>query len=144
VELKANRRITAGLLCAGALLAAATPAFLVARDGALRVYLIHPALFVMQVAPYLLAALLWLPCRSLPELAFGRVLAWMLLSVACVIYGSMLTGVVHPGGDMVAVLFGGIDAVTGLAVLVFSAIAHGVLYWHRRRHRERTRTIADR
>jgi hypothetical protein len=37
---------------------------------------------------------------------------------------------------MVAVLFGGIDAVTGLAVLVLSAIAHGVLYCRQRRHRD--------
>jgi hypothetical protein len=76
VELKANRRITAGLLCVGALLAAANASVPVARDGALRV------------------------------------------------------------GDMVAVLFGGIDAVTGLAVLVLSAIAHGVLYCRQRRHRD--------
>ncbi|MEW5977584.1 MAG: hypothetical protein AB1898_17460 [Acidobacteriota bacterium] len=124
------RRRTAGLLLAGFLLAVGTPVYLASARG-LGVYLLHPAIFVAQAAPYLIAAGLWLPCRSAPRALVGQGLAALLLLAAGVLYIPMLTGLVPVGGDMVALGFMVIDAITVLVLLVVTVVAHGLLYLRR-------------
>jgi hypothetical protein len=123
----AVRRRTLGLLLAGLLLATGTPGFLALARPGLKLYLLHPVIFLGQAVPYLLAGALWLPCRSQPRTTIGRWLAGLLLLTAGVLYLPMLTGLLPMGGDMVGLLFITISAVTALAVLLVSGIAHGLI-----------------
>lgn len=129
-----TRRRTLGLLLAGLLLAVGTPVYLAITRG-LEVYLLHPVILVGQAVPYLLAAALWLPWRSRPATSIGQGLAGVLFVTAGLIYVPMLTGYLSTGGDMVGLAFIAIEAVTTLTLLLATAIAYGLLYWHRHHSR---------
>ena len=130
------------LLLAGLLLAVGTPVWLAYALG-LEVYLLHPVILVLQAAPYLLAGALWLPRRTQPASSIGQWVAGALLAAALLLYVPMLTGLgPRLGGDMVALLFAGIDAVTALAVLLAAAIAHAALYVRRRRRQDPSQPAA--
>jgi hypothetical protein len=117
---------TAALLGAGLVLAVATPWYVGVSNG-LETYLHHPTLFAMQAAPYLLAAALWLPCRTPRLQTIGLVVAWVMLVAATLIYVPMVTGWFPMGGDMVALTFAVIDVVTVFPVLLVALVAHVVV-----------------
>lgn len=127
-----TRRRTLGFLLTGLVLAVGTPVYLAFTRG-LEVYLIDPTLLLAQAFPYLLACAFWAPYRTPPATSIGLGLAIVLLVTAGLIYIPMLTGLFPMGGDMVALTFIGVDAVTTLAVLVVTAIAYALLYFHRQR-----------
>jgi hypothetical protein len=68
--MKYPRRLAAALLLAGAVLAVGTPGYVARASPNLAAYLLHPALFLGQLVPFLLCAALWLPWRA-PAAAAG-------------------------------------------------------------------------
>jgi hypothetical protein len=127
----AAARRTLAWLAAGAAMSVGTPVYLAFAHG-LEGYLLHPTLILAQAAPYLVAGAFWLPCRTPPLPRAGTWTAIVMFAAALVIYVPMLTGIVSTGGDMVALAFMAIDAVT-LAVLVLSIVlVHAVVFVRRR------------
>ena len=120
-----------GLIVAGLLLAVGTPWYLAFADPAIRGYLFHPVLFAIQAAPYLLAALLWLPKRFRLSAASAQVLAALLFLSSVLFYIPMLVGLVPTGGDMIGLAFVAIAIGTGVGIVVITLVAYGV-QWMRR------------
>lgn len=128
-----TRRRTLALLLAALVLAVGTPGFLALARDDLRGYLLHPAIFVMQATPYLLAGAFWLPFRTKPATTVAQWIAGALLLAALLLYLPMVTGLLPTGGDMVGLTFVAITVVTISAIAVVTVVAWGLLYVRRRR-----------
>lgn len=127
-----SRRRTLGLLLGALTLAVGTPGYLAVADPELRGYLLHPAIFIVQAAPYLVAGMFWLPFRTKPATTVAQWVAGALLLAACLLYVPMLTGFVPMGGDMVGLAFVAITVATISAITVVTVVAWGLLYVRRR------------
>lgn len=125
-----SRRLTLGFLLSGLLIAVGAPVHVAFARG-LEVYLLHPAVLVLQAAPYLLAGALWLPFRAPDAVSIGRWTAGALSAATAALYVPMLVDSASIGGDMVALLFAGISAATTLAVFLAALVGYGVLYIRR-------------
>jgi len=121
-------------LLVGLVMAVGTVVWL-AFVNSLETYLLHPALFAMQAAPYGVAATLWLPRKVGLEAGVAMRLAIGLGLASVVVYAGVVLGRGSMGGDMVALTFAGIDIVAMVAVLVATAGAHAFQIRHRRRAR---------
>jgi len=129
-----TRPISLALLAAGFSLALGTPGYLAYTDPGIRNYLLHPILFVVQAAPFALAAVLWYSrWLNLPP-AGTVLLAALLFFSAALLYVPILAGLVPMGGDMVAVAFmaTGLGTAIGVLTVTFS-VAGAVSLWRRRR-----------
>jgi len=110
------------LLC-GLTLAVGTPAYIVHAAPHLGAYLRHPIIYACQAVPYALCAALWLPWRAPVAAKIAVGLSLVMLAAACVLYVPMLLRPAARGGDMIALAFVGIAAVTTIAVLGLSGVA---------------------
>jgi len=133
---KYPRRLAAALLLAGAVLAGGTPRYVAHAAPNLAGYLLHPALFLGQLAPFLLCAALWLPWRAPAPAAAAALLAGLLLLATVILYGPMLWSPAAHGGDMIGLAFVAIAAGLTAGVLVVPAVA-GLVLWMRRRAAQR-------
>ena len=75
------KRYAVGLLLAGLVLGVGTPSYVAYAAPDLAGYLLHPAIFLGQLVPYMLCAGLWLPWRA-PEAATTAVILSGLLLLA--------------------------------------------------------------
>lgn len=133
------RRLAAGLLLVGAILAAGTPAYLAHAAPHLRGYLQHAGLILGQIVPFLLCATVWLPWRAAGAGGAAVILAVLLLLASVMLYGPMLRAPASHGGDMIGLAFVAISAGMTAGVAVGSAVAALVLWL---RHRARGREAA--
>lgn len=131
--MRPTRRLAAGLLAAGALLAVGTPAYVSWAAPHLAGYLRHWSIFVFQFIPYGLFAAIWLPRRSSAAAAAATVLAALLLAGALILYVPVLWAPRAYGGDMVALFYVATSLGTTAAVLIASGVAAVVLWLRRRR-----------
>jgi hypothetical protein len=134
--MKHPRRLAAALLLAGAVLAVGTPGYLAHAAPNLAGYLLHPALFLGQLVPYLLGAALWLPWRAPAPATAAAILAGLVLLATVILYGPMLWSPATHGGDMIGLAFVAIAAGMTAGVLVASAVA-AIVLWMRRRAAQR-------
>jgi hypothetical protein len=123
----AARRPTLYFLVGGLLLSVGTPIYLAVSRPEAAGYLLQPAILVSQTLPYLLGAALWLPSRSPRVSRIGVVLAGVLSLSSCLLYVSILTGIIPSGGDMLGFGFLMIDAVTTVTVIVLTLTAFALL-----------------
>jgi hypothetical protein len=117
------KRHAAMLLIAAMALALFTPAYLIHVRPDSAIYHRNMFVFVSQVIPYAVCAVLWLPSRipGAPKIAFG--LSTALFIAACLLYVPVY---VHPeivGGDMVGLGYILVCLVTTSAVVAISIIA---------------------
>jgi hypothetical protein len=134
--MKRPRQLAAGLLVAGAALAAGTPGYVAHAAPNLAGYLLRPALFLAQLAPFLLCAALWLPWRAPASAAASVILAALLLLASLIVYGPMLSSPAAHGRDMIGLAYVAISAGLTAGLLAASAAACLVL-WMRRRAAQR-------
>jgi hypothetical protein len=127
-----SRRPAAALLAAGALIAAGTPAYLAAVSPDLAGYLLHGSLFFIQLIPFALCAVLWLPRKSRAARATALVLSAVMLLMAIVVYLPLLWSAGRRGGDMIALTFLATSAATVVLLLVGSVIGALVVRYRRR------------
>jgi hypothetical protein len=127
-----TRRRTLYLLLGGLLLSVGTPAYLALTRSGARFYLLHPAIFALQIIPYVLAAGLWLPWRSTRTRRIAVWLAGVLFFADVLLYVPILTGLLPTGGDMIALGFFMIAIVTTACILAATLAAFGVS-WMRQR-----------
>jgi hypothetical protein len=139
IAMKYPRRVAAALLLAGAVLAVGTPGYIAHAAPNLAGYLLHPALFLGQLAPFLLCAALWLPWRPPAAAATTVVLASLLLLASVILYGPMLWSPAKHGGDMIGLAFVAISAGMTAGLLVASAVACLVLWMRLRAARRQDR-----
>jgi hypothetical protein len=128
----AARRRTLYFLLGGLLLSVGTPVYLAVSRPGVAGYLLQPVILVSQVLPYLLGAALWLPPRSPRVSRIGMVLSGVLALSSCLLYVSILTGLIPTGGDMIGLGFLIIDAVTTLTLIVLTLTAFALLRLRRR------------
>jgi|KBSMisStaDraftv2_1062788.scaffolds.fasta_scaffold410796_2 hypothetical protein len=126
------RRSAAGLLFAGLLLAVGTPAYVAHAAPHLAVYLINPAILLVQAAPYVVCAVIWLPWRTPVARTPSLILAALLFVAALVVYLPILWTPAKNGGDMIGLAYILISVVTTAGVLLGSATA-GLMLWLRGR-----------
>lgn len=117
------KRYAVGLLLCGAVLAVGTPVYVAYAEPGLKGYLLHPAILLVQLAPYLLCAVLWLPWRKPRAASTALTLAALLLLVAVLLYLPMLWAPGARGGDMIGLAFAAISAATTVGLLLGSAVA---------------------
>jgi hypothetical protein len=127
-------RYAVGLLLGGAVLAVGTPVYVAYAVPSLAGYLLHPTILLLQLAPYLLCAALWLPWRAPRAASTALTLSALLLLVALVLYLPMLWAPGARGGDMIALAFAAISAATTVGLLFGSAVA-ALVPWLRARRR---------
>ncbi|MEZ4588726.1 MAG: hypothetical protein R2909_20305 [Gemmatimonadales bacterium] len=127
------RRRTTLLLALGLALALGTPAYLALSRAELSGYLLHPAIFALQAAPFALAGAIWLPRRDPAALAMGQWVAVALMVASAALYLPVVADVLPTGGDMIAMAFVGLAALTTLVAVVASLVAQAVLVVRRRR-----------
>ncbi len=133
--MKHPKRYAVGLLLCGLVLAAVTPVYVAYKAPSLAGYLLHPAILLGQLVPYLLCAALWLPWRAPGAATTALVLSALLLLAAVVLYLPMLWAPGARGGDMIGLTFVAISAATAAVLLLASAAAFLVL-WLRARARQ--------
>ena len=126
--MKYPRRLAAALLLGGAVLSVGTPGYVAHAAPNLAAYLLHPALFLGQLVPYLLCAALWLPWRAPAPAATAAILAGLLLLASVILYGPMLWSPAAHGGDMIGLAFVAISVGMTAGLLVASAVAWLVLW----------------
>jgi hypothetical protein len=118
-----TKRYALGCLLGGPALAVVTPAYVAHAAPHLAGYLLHPALFLGQMVPYLLCGSLWLPWRAPETAPAALVLASLLLLAAVIFYVPMIWAPGAKGGDMIGVMYVGVSAALTIAVLLGSAVA---------------------
>jgi hypothetical protein len=128
------KRYAVGLLLCGVVLAVGTPVYVAYAEPGLKGYLLHPAILLVQLAPYVLCAVLWLPWRAPRAASTAVTLSALLLLVAVVLYLPMLWAPGARGGDMIALAFAAISAAT-TAVLLFGSALALLVPWLRARAR---------
>lgn len=128
-----HRRYAVGLLSCALLLAVGTPAYVAFAVPDLANYLLHPAIFLVQLLPYGICAGLWLPRRTPDAAATGVLISALLLLAALVVYVPILWAPGKRGGDMIGLAFVAISAGTVTVLLLASALALLVLRMHGRR-----------
>jgi hypothetical protein len=128
------KRYAVGLLLCGVVLAVGTPVYVAYAQPGLKGYLLHPINLLLQVAPYLLCAVLWLPRRAPKAANTALTLSALLLLIAVVLYLPMLWAPGAQGGDMIALAFGAISAAS-TAVLLFGSALALLVPWLRTRNR---------
>jgi hypothetical protein len=133
-----SRRKTLYFLLGSLLLSVGTPAYLALTRSGARFYLLHPAIFALQIIPYVLAAGLWLPWRSTRARRIAVWLAGTLFFADVLLYVPILTGLLSTGGDMIALGFFMIAIVTTACILVATLAAFGVSWI---RHRGATSSV---
>jgi hypothetical protein len=121
-------------LLGGLALALATPGYVAYAAPNLAGYLLHPALFLGQLVPYVVCGVLWLPWRTPGAATVALTLSVLLLLAAMVLYLPMLWAPAARGGDMIGLAFLAISATTTVALLVGSGVAL-VILWLRARSR---------
>lgn len=124
-----------GLLLGGLISAVGTPIYVAYAEPGLAGYLLHPAIFLVQMSPYLLCAALWLPWRVPGAATTALVLSALLLVASLVVYIPMVWAPQLQGGDMIGLAFVAISVGMTTGLLVASAVAWLVLW--RRRHSRR-------
>ena len=96
-------------------------------------YLLHPALFIFQIFPYVLFSALWLWRKGNHALQIGRALSLLMLASALILYVPMLVAPGSYGGDMIGLLFAVICFFTTVALLALTAAAVMAEWWLERR-----------
>jgi hypothetical protein len=129
------KRNAVGLLLAGIVLAVGTPSYVAHAAPDLAGYLLHPALLLGQLVPYLLCAGLWLPWRVPEAATMAVILSGLLLLAGAITYGPMLWAPRARGGDMIGVTFVAISVGTTAGVVLGSGVAF-LMLWLRRRARD--------
>lgn len=129
---RTKRIVALGFLLGGLALAVATPAYVAYAAPHLAGYLLHPALFLGQMVPYLLCGALWLPWRAPGTVTSALVLALLLLLATAIIYVPMMWAPGARGGDMIGLAYVGVSAAMTIAVLLGSAVALLILWWRPR------------
>jgi hypothetical protein len=119
---RAPRRCVAGLLIGGLLLAVATPWLLAHSRPGVAPYLLHPAVFLIQPLPYVLAAALLVPEWGWSSDRVSLIVAGIVSAVSLMLYVPVLSAQGQWGGDMIALAF---LAMSG-AVVVVVVVASGV------------------
>ena len=132
------------LLSGGALIAVATPAYVAYAAPDLAGYLLHPAIFLIQLLPYMVCAGLWLPRRTPAAATTAVIMSASLLLAAVAMYGPMVWAPESRGGDMIALAFVAISLGTTVAVLAGSALAALVLRLRRDAGPRQNSTPGDR
>ena len=126
ISVAGTRRQTLYFLLGGLLLAIATPAIVALTQPGARFYLLQPMIFGIQVVPYVVAAALWLPWRSPRTSRIGLLLARVLFAADLLLYLPVMTGLVPTGGDMIALGYLMLVAVTTASILVVTLAAFAV------------------
>ena len=127
-DVPSAKRSAVGCLLGGLALTLVTPAYVAHAAPHLAGYLLHPTLFAVQVVPYLLCGVLWLPWRSGQAATTAFVLSLLLLLAAVIVYAPILWAPGARGGDMVGLAYVAISAAMTIAVLLASAAALLVLW----------------
>jgi hypothetical protein len=117
------KRYAVGFLLCGVVLAVGTPVYVAYAEPGLKGYLLHPTILVVQLAPYLLCAVLWLPWRAPRAASTALTLSALLFLLAVLVYLPMLWAPGARGGDMIGLAFAAISAATTVGVVFGSAVA---------------------
>lgn len=131
------RGIASGLLIAAALVAVGTPYYVAYVSPTSAGYVLHPPLQLLQLVPYVLCAVLWLPWRSPAARSAGAVVSALVLVATVVMHAPLVWRAGRWGSDMMGLAFVATAAAAAAVVLVASGAA-AVTLWLRRRAASRT------
>ena len=113
-------------------MALGAPAYVAYAAPDLAGYLLHPGIVAVEVLPYLLCAVLWLPWRAPDVRRVAVLLSALLLLGTGIVHAPMLWEPGRRGGDMIGLAFVAISLGLTSALLIGSGVA--VLWlWYRRR-----------
>lgn len=109
-----------------------TPVYLAYAAPHLAGYLLHSSLLLIQLVPYILCAIFWLPWSAPEAGRAGVIFAALLLLAAMVLYMPMLWDPSAQGGDMIGLAFVAISLGSSAVLLLSSAVVFLVLRWRAR------------
>ena len=128
-----SKRQTLYFLIGAAVLSIGTPAVGAATQAGACFYLLQPMIFITQLVPNLVAAVLWLPWRSARANRVALALSCVYFVGSALFCIPVMTGILPTGGDMIGLGYFLFAAVSVVLVVAISAIAFSVSWLRERR-----------